>query len=343
MGLTLRIIKSCLFLSLILLLGGSFWLTEEVSRPLRITPENNSLEIENGLNVRQIGDFLVAKKLVRSSFPFLVSYHIFADRRALQAGEYLLANDESIKSLLVKLIKGQVRLHAIVIREGMTAAEVAELLSFLGNPQEFLRAIEDPTLIADLDSQARDLEGYLFPETYYFPKKIPAAQALKTIISQFRQVFEPAWQKRGAQLGLSVREAVILASLIEKETSLPAERPLVSAVFHNRLRLGMKLDCDPTVIYALKKNGLTIEKLKQADLMFPSPYNTYLHAGLPPGPICNPGREALKAALFPAPVNFLYFVSRGDGSHYFSSSYQEHLRAVARYQKANLKKNKPAK
>lgn len=343
MGLTLRIIKSCLFLSLILLLGGSFWLTEEVSRPLRINPENNSLEIENGLNVRQIGDFLVAKKLVRSSFPFLVSYHIFADRQALQAGEYLLANDESIKSLLVKLIKGRVRLHAVVIREGMTAAEVAELLSFLGNRQEFLRAIEDPTLIADLDSQARDLEGYLFPETYYFPKKIPAAQALKTIISQFRQVFEPAWQKRAAQLGLSVREVVILASLIEKETSLPAERPLVSAVFHNRLRLGMKLDCDPTVIYALKKNGLTIEKLKQADLMFPSPYNTYLHAGLPPGPICNPSLDSLKAALFPAPVNFLYFVSRGDGSHYFSSSYQEHLRAVARYQKANLKKNKPAK
>ncbi len=343
MNLTLRVIKACLLLSLVLFLGVSFWLTEEVYRPLGITPENKVLEIENGLNVRQIGDVLVAKKLVRSSLPFLVFYHFFAPRRPLQAGEYLLADDESTKSLMVKLLKGQVRLHPVVIREGMTAVEVAELFSFLGNRGEFLRAIQNPSLIEDLDSQAEDLEGYLFPETYYFPKKIRAEEAVKTITNQFRQVFEPAWRKRAAELGLSVRQVVILASLIEKETGLPEERPLVSAVFHNRLRLGMKLDCDPTVVYALEKNGLNVEKLRQADLKFPSPYNTYLHAGLPPGPICNPGRDSLRAALFPAPVSFLYFVSRGDGSHHFSSSYQEHLRAVARYQKNNLRRNKPAK
>lgn len=343
MSLILRIIKFFLLLSLILLVVGSFWLTEEIYRPLKITEENNILEIEPGLNIRQIAEMMEAKKVVRSSFAFLVFYRLFADRRALQAGEYLLGNEESAKSLFLKLYKGRVRLHPVVIREGMTAAEIVELLAFLGNREDFWRAVNDPTLIADLDPQANDLEGYLFPETYYFPKKIPAAEAIKTILNQFRLVMEPAWRKRAAEIGLSVRQVVILASLIEKETSLPEERPLVSAVFHNRLRLGMKLDCDPTVIYALKKSGSTGEKLTRADLEFPSPYNTYLHAGLPPGPICNPGREALRAALFPAPVDFLYFVARGDGSHHFSSSYQEHLRAVARYQRANYKKRSPAR
>ncbi len=161
------------------------------------------------------------------------------------------------------------------------------------------------------------------------------------MIDQFRRVFIPSWRERAKELGFSLREIVILASLIEKETGLAAERPLVSAVFHNRLKQGMKLDCDPTVLYALELAGKKKERLLKDDLRFPSAYNTYLHPGLPPGPICNPGLESIKAALYPAEVDYLYFVSRNDGSHHFSSSFQEHQRAVATYrEKVNQTKRR---
>jgi UPF0755 protein len=153
------------------------------------------------------------------------------------------------------------------------------------------------------------------------------------MVDQFRGVFAELWRRRAAALGFSVRDAVILASLIEKETGRPEERPLVSSVFHNRLRAGMKLDCDPTIIYALKKAGPYDGKLHGKDLRYESPFNTYLHAGLPPGPICNPGRASLDAALHPAETEFFYFVARHDGSHQFSRTLREHDRAVGEFRR----------
>jgi UPF0755 protein len=159
------------------------------------------------------------------------------------------------------------------------------------------------------------------------------------MVGQFQRVFDGLWAARPPRLRLSVREAVILASLVEKETSIAEEKKLVSAVFHNRLRLGMKLDCDPTIIYALKRKGNYNGRLGKKDMTLDSPYNTYRYAGLPPGPICNPGREALQAALFPADEEFLYFVSRNDGTHHFSRTFREHLAAVRIYQKSASGKN----
>jgi UPF0755 protein len=157
------------------------------------------------------------------------------------------------------------------------------------------------------------------------------------MVSQFKRIFKDEWRKRASELGMSIREIVILASLIEKETSVPEEKPLISAVFHNRLKKGMKLECDPTIIYALKKEGKYENKIRTRDKKFDSPYNTYVYYGLPPGPICNPGKESLKAALFPASVKYLYFVSKNDGTHYFSLSLKEHNRAVRKYQKLTKK------
>ena len=153
------------------------------------------------------------------------------------------------------------------------------------------------------------------------------------MVDQFISVFDLEWRQRAKNLGFSIREIVILASLIEEETSHPEERTLVSATFHNRLRIGMKLDCDPTIIYALKQDNAYTGRLRYRDLKLDSPYNTYIYPGLPPGPICNPGRESLKAALYPADEDYLYFVSKNDGSHQFSRTFREHQNAVNIYQK----------
>ncbi len=153
------------------------------------------------------------------------------------------------------------------------------------------------------------------------------------MVSEFKKNFDEIWQSRAREMGMTVREVVILASLIEKETSIPKERKLVSAVFHNRLKRRMKLDCDPTIIYALKQENRFTDRLRTKDLRFDTPYNTYLYPGLPPGPICNPGKESIEAALYPSPEAYLYFVSKNDGSHHFSHTLREHMRAVKKYQK----------
>ena len=198
---------------------------------------------------------------------------------------------------------------------------------------EFASASGQTEWISGWDDAATDMEGYLFPETYHFPKGTPTEKLVEAMVTQFKKTFNENWQRRADELGMTVREVVILASLIEKETSIPEERTLVSAVFHNRLRIGMKLDCDPTIIYALKQQDRFGDRLRTKDLRFDSPYNTYLYPGLPPGPICNPGQGCLEAALYPAASKYLYFVSKNDGSHHFSLTLREHLRAVQKYQK----------
>jgi len=201
------------------------------------------------------------------------------------------------------------------------------------DPAAFLHAARDPTPIRDLDPAASDLEGYLFPDTYDTPPNAAApAQLVKRMVDHFRGVMIPELPAAEA-LGLSVRQVVTLASLVELETARPEERPRIAAVFLNRLHKGMLLQTDPTVIYALRKAGTYDGNIHKRDLDFDSPYNTYRHAGLPPGPIASPGRESLLAALHPAPVKDYYFVSRNDGTHQFSQTLAEHERAVDRYQR----------
>jgi UPF0755 protein len=210
--------------------------------------------------------------------------------------------------------------------------------------EAFLQKVSSPVFIASLglsDSPLNHhgsgktlstLEGYLFPDTYYLIKEMPPEEIIKMMIHQFRKVFRPELESIAFEKGISQREAVILASIIEKETPLSEEKPFISAVLYNRLKKRMPLQSDPTVIYGIKDfNG----NLTKEDLLKPSPYNTYLITGLPPTPICNPGKDSILAALHPAPVPYLYFVSKNDGSHYFSSNIKDHNRAVSKYQKSN--------
>ena len=193
--------------------------------------------------------------------------------------------------------------------------------------------MHDGGLVADLEPEARDLEGYLLPETYFLSRKSTEADLVQMMVDSFRRLWTSRLSRQAGQTGLTIREIVTMASLIEKETGSEVERPLVSAVFHNRLRLGMKLMCDPTVIYAVKLAKNFDGIIHQSDLDFDSPYNTYLYPGLPPGPITNPGRASLEAALSPAETDYLYFVSKNDGTHVFSANYSAHREAVVRYQR----------
>jgi UPF0755 protein len=188
------------------------------------------------------------------------------------------------------------------------------------------------SLIADLDPGADDLEGYLFPDTYRFPRAATAEDVVAAMVSGFRRMFDGAMQAEAASRNLPLRRLVTLASLVEKETGKPDERPLVAAVYLNRLQIGMPLQCDPTIIYALQRAGRYTGNLTRADLELNSPYNTYRFAGLPPGPIASPGRASIEAVLRPADVKYLYFVSRNDGSHAFASTLEEHNRNVQQYQ-----------
>jgi UPF0755 protein len=202
----------------------------------------------------------------------------------------------------------------------------------LGPSETFVKAASDVSLIAALDPEAPDLEGYLFPDTYGVARRSGPAALVRTMVGRFERVFGPELRQAAKERGLTVRETVTLASLVEKETAKAEERPIVAAVYANRLRIGMGLQCDPTVIYALLRAGRYDGNLTREDLAFDSPYNTYRYAGLPPGPIAAPGKGALEAAVRPADVDYLYFVSRNDGSHVFSRTYDEHRQRVHEFQ-----------
>jgi UPF0755 protein len=227
-----------------------------------------------------------------------------------------------------------VYLLPITFREGLTIKQMSELFEAKGfGPRaEFVAAAGDARLIASLDPGAHDLEGYLFPDTYALPRRATAAQLVTRMVAGFEKVLTPELRAEAAARGLSVHALVTLASIIEKETGNTEERPLVAAVYSNRLKTGMGLQCDPTVIFALDRVGRYTGNLTREDLHFDSPYNTYRYAGLPPGPIASPGRASLEAAAHPADAPYLYFVSRNDGTHAFASTLAEHNHNVFEYQ-----------
>ena len=272
--------------------------------------------------------------LLKSKSAFLLAYQLFYHPQGIKAGEYAFSPPLRAKDIIESLVEGRIYLHSLTIPEGLTAKEIYPLLAtFLSDEEEdFFRAFREVVPISSFDPEAADLEGYLFPETYHFPKGIVARDVIQAMLEQFKSVFMEPWKVRARSLGMTIREVVTLASLVEKETSMPEERKLISAVFHNRLQKGMKLDCDPSIIYILKQKDAFDGNLRKKDMKLDSPYNTYLYPGLPPGPICNPGRDSLEAALYPEEEGFLYFVSRNDGSHHFSRTFAEHQQAVRKYQ-----------
>lgn len=330
-----RVVKTLLALCLFFILFFVVALIIELYLPRKIPSEKFFFEVRKGKSIKAVARDLKEKNLIRQEWSFMAGYYLFFYPESLKAGEYALSPPLASKKILQDFTQGKVYLHTITIHEGLTAREISTFIEKLGfsSKEDLLAAILDTELVSSWDSQAKTLEGYLFPETYHFAKGTAAKEIVKTMVKQFKATFSEEWQRRASELKMTIREVVILASLIEKETSLPEERNLISAVFHNRLKQGMKLDCDPTVIYILKEKGIFNGNLRREDLKIDSSYNTYLHPGLPPGPICSPGKDSLEAALFPAPAGYLYFVSRNDGSHHFSANLEEHRRAVRKFQK----------
>lgn len=329
----LNLIKQILVFIAGLVLVGSLWLTFKLRQPLLSGNEPAFFEVEKGWQVQRIAEELKKNGLNPNKLAFLTAYRLYFSDSTLKAGEYEILPGMTIKELLRKMAAGKCFLMPLTIPEGLDLDDIHNHLqkNFPNQAVEFQLAAKNTSLISDLDPIAKDLEGYLFPETYYLPRKASGQELVQAMVSQFRRIFEGNKRQQANELRMTVREVVILASLIEKETAVKEEKPLVSAVFHNRMRMGMKLDCDPTVVYALKKDDRYLGRLLIKDLTYPSPYNTYLYAGLPPGPICSPGLDSIEAALNPAPEKYIYFVSQNDGRHHFSSSYDEHLRAVRKY------------
>jgi len=291
------------------------------------------VEIERGMSSQEIARELAERGVVRSRWAFLL-IRAAHPRTTLQAGEYRFGSAQTPRQVFDKIRRGDVFFEDLTVPEGSNIFDIASLLEQLGmlNPDEFLKAAADATSIRDLDPLAPDLEGYLFPSTYRLTHRMTAVQLCNRMTGEFR--------KQWAALGGRKRDAdthkvVTLASLVEKETAIPPERPLVSAVFSNRLRLNMPLQCDPTTVYAALLENRYRGVIHKSDLASVNPYNTYTHPGLPPGPICNPGASSLKAALDPAATDYLYFVAKpdGSGSHQFSSTLAEHEKAVLAFRK----------
>ena len=295
--------------------------------------------IKKGTPLKKISELLEQEGIIRNRYFFVLITTVLGEKTKVKAGEYELNSRMLPHEVLDTLAKGQVKRHLVTVPEGYTLFQISQLLDDLNivGKKDFIQKASSPPFIASLGlsqfapaGTGQTLEGYLFPETYHLMREMDPEEVIQMMVHQFKKMFGQDMVHRASQLGISERDVVILASIIEKETPLSEEKPLISAVFHNRLKKRIPLQSDPTVIYGIKNfNG----NLTKEDLLTPTRYNTYLMNGLPPTPICNPGKDSIEAALFPAPVPYLYFVSKNDGSHYFSSDIEEHNRAVWKYQK----------
>jgi UPF0755 protein len=288
--------------------------------------------VPEGATLDQTAGLLEDQGVIRFHPLFARIVWVMGKDRSIRAGEYSLHSSMSPREVLQMLCRGEVVLHKVTIPEGFTLKQIATLLekSGVASAQEILAESRKVGLIEAFGFEGDSLEGYLFPDTYYFARGLPPEEILKAMVQRFHSVYGPGLKARQAEKGWSLHEVVTMASVVEKETSSRKEMPLIASVLVNRLRIGMPLQCDPTVIYGIEDfDG----NLTREHLLTPNPYNTYVNKGLPPGPICNPGLDALKAVLYPADTAYLYFVSKNDGTHLFSPTLREHNRAVEKYQK----------
>ena len=288
-----------------------------------------TVAIQEGERLPEVARRLAAKGLLRSPTLFVAWARLSRQDRNIRWGEFRIPEPLSPRELLARITGPPDSLHAVVIPEGLSVqAVVARLVAAgFGSVDAFQALLADPHFLAVEGLPPEGPEGYLFPDTYAFPTATPPDRVLRTMIRRFHEVFTPEMAERAARLGLTPQQAVTLASLVEQETAIPDERPLVAAVFLNRLRKGMALQADPTVLYGRTDGD---RRIRRSDLTRPTSHNTYTMQGLPPTPIANPGRAALEAACAPADVPYLYFVARGDGSHEFNVDIEKHNQAVAR-------------
>jgi UPF0755 protein len=323
--------------------GALYLRTHEPYRGFQVAEQ--FVDIPQGAGSRTIGDRLVAGGVVRDTVTFRASLWLSGQGRRLKAGEYRFTQAATPFEVIDKLARGDVYVIKFAVPEGLTMAEMAALFEMhgFGPAASFVAAASDPAPIRALDPAARDLEGYLFPDTYPLTRHTTASELVHLMVAQFLHEFTPAIRQAAEAHGMTPRQAVTVASIVEKETAKPEERPVVAAVYENRLRIGMALQCDPTVVYALTRAGIYDGNLRRDDLQFDSPYNTYRYPGLPPGPIASPGRAALEASVGPADVDFLYFVSRNDGSHVFARDLADHNRNVQKFQVEYFKQQRAGK
>jgi UPF0755 protein len=316
-----------LLLLAILAVGG--WLAWALWMPA--TPDGQKfVMLRPGYSTRRIAAELKSAGVIRNTLAFVL-WHRIHRKQSLKAGEYLFDKTANPLEIHDRLVRGDIYVHTVVIPEGYTLFDIAQAVqdAGLGPSQQFLEvARSEVGLISDLSPDAKSLEGYLFPNTYQFTRTQSMREMIGVMVKQFRLVAE--------QIGLTtdVPRTVTLASIIEKESAVPEERPVVASVYYNRLGRNIALQADPSVIYAELLNGSYAGALHHSDMSFQSAYNTYSHTGLPPGPIGNPGRNSLEAAIHPAKTDYYYFVSDGNGHHRFSHSLEEHNQNVARLRQA---------
>jgi len=315
--------------------AGAWWSYRQLEPPYRgFDAAEVFVEIPQGASVAAMADRLADAGVILHPLAFRIAARMSGSERMLKAGEYRFADPATPGDVVARLAKGDVYTRAVTFREGLTMWDTAEVFAAagLGTVEEFLIEARDPSRILSIDPDARSLEGYLFPDTYQLPRSAGAKGMVDAMVAGFLRAFDADLRAAATARGVSVREVVTIASLVEKETAHPPERPIVSAVYQNRLRINMGLQCDPTVIYALRLANRWNGNLTRENMRIDSPYNTYRYAGLPPGPIASPGRASLEASVRPSADTYLYFVSRNDGTHVFSSTFAEHSRAVQQWQ-----------
>lgn len=331
-----RVVIWLLLFAVVLVGGFAVWVALGAVQPYKgYTADEQFVDIPPGSGPGAIGRRLADAGVIRDRLTFRIELLRSGAGRRLQAGEYRFDRPMTLNEVIAKIARGDVYLLPITFREGLTIREMAALYESrgFGPASEFITAASDARAVHEFDQAARDLEGYLFPDTYSMPRQSTAAQLVARMVAGFQKVLTPELQGEAARRGMTIRELVTFASIVEKETGKPEERPLVAAVYANRLKIGMGLQCDPTVIYALQRANRYDGNLTRESLQFDSPYNTYRYRGLPPGPIAAPGRASLDAAAHPADVPYVYFVSRGDGSHVFATTLEEHNHNVYEFQK----------
>jgi UPF0755 protein len=334
----IRLALLALFILALGLGGFAFWTYRELRTPVLHEKSEQYIEIPRGSSPAEIIGKLTAEGVIRRGWPLLAYIKLQGAGARLKAGEYRFPSPISPLGVLRKLLEGEERLSRFTVIEGWTRWDIATAMARLPelrlqSQAEALALMNDTTAIRDLDPQADNLEGYLYPDTYSFPPATTPTEMISTMVKRFRREWKPEWTLRARALNRSPREIVTIASLIETEAKLKEERPLVASVIYNRLRNNMALGIDSSVIYASKLAGKWKNdgKVYKSDIDRRSPYNTRLHAGLPPGPIASPGVSSLEAALNPASTDYLYYVrnpARNDGAHNFYSSEADFARGV---------------
>lgn len=322
----MKLWKALLAVTVTYLIFIGLYVTVELTKPFKIK-EDIEIYIPKGSSFTYIASIFKEKGIIKNELIFKITGKILGIENRARAGYYLISKDMNLLEILEKLLRGKIIEYTLIIVEGDSIFEIADKLTKI-NPNfnnQFLEMSDDKNFLKTLNIDAPSLEGYLFPATYSIPKGMDLKEIVSIMVKKFWSVYDQNLLEKTKTMGWTVNQVVTLASIIEKEAKLEEEKPLISAVYHNRLKIGIPLQADPTAIYGVKRFK---EGVKKKDLLNRTPYNTYVIKGLPPGPIASPSLSSIKAALNPAKVPYLYFVAKGDGSHEFSSTYDKHISAI---------------